>query len=60
MQEKKSNDKAIHYNENVERYSKSGKVDSAAEKAKRALDDDKQARELKQAEQRGKQRSAER
>lgn len=60
QQQKKSNDKSIHYNENAERYSKSGKVDEAAEKAKRALDDDKQSRELRQAEKRGKQRSAER
>jgi hypothetical protein len=52
----KKQDKSIHYNENAEKFAKSGKVDAAAEKAKRALEDEKQARELREAEKRGKQR----
>jgi hypothetical protein len=52
----KKQDKSIHYNENAEKFAESGKVDPAAEKAKRALDDEKQARELREAEKRGKQR----
>ena len=53
-------DNAIHYNEDVERHAKSGKPQQAAEKAKQALNDEKEARELRQAEETGKSRSAER
>jgi hypothetical protein len=53
-------DKAIHYNEEVERHGKSGKTEQAAEQAKQALNDEQQARELRQAEEKGKSRSADR
>jgi hypothetical protein len=53
-------DNAIHYNEDVERHAQSGKPQQAAEKAKQALNDDKEAGELRQAEEKGKSRSAER
>ena len=54
----KKRDKAIHYNENAEKFAKSGKVARSAEKAMRALDDEKQAKELRAAEKVGKSRAA--
>jgi hypothetical protein len=45
--------KAIHYNENVEEFASSGKVEESARKAKEALDDDEQAVELQRAETKG-------
>ena len=47
-------DKAIHYNENAEKYAESGKVDAAARKAVEALDDETEAIELQKAETLGK------
>jgi hypothetical protein len=47
-------DKAIHYNENVEAYVKSGKVEPNARKAAAALDDEEEAIELQRAETVGK------
>ena len=47
-------DKAIHYNENVEAYAKSGKVEPNAKKAAEALDDEEEAVELQRAETIGK------
>jgi hypothetical protein len=54
------NDKALHINEQVEQHANSGKVQEAADKAKRALDDESQAKDLKQAEEQGKSRAADR
>jgi hypothetical protein len=50
-------DKAIHYNENVEKYAKSGRVEKGARKAEAALADPKQSKELKRAEEEGKKRA---
>jgi hypothetical protein len=50
----KAGDKAIHYNENAEAYARSGKPAPAAERAKKALDDKREAAALKRAEQAGK------
>ena len=54
---KPGGNRAIHYNENVEKYASSGKAKQAAERAKRALQDPKQAAELRQAEKAGKRRA---
>jgi hypothetical protein len=53
----KRSDEAIHYNENAAKYAASGKPQPAADRAKRALQDPKQASELKRAEKAGKRRS---
>lgn len=54
MRKRSSSDKAIHYNENVEKYARSGKVTPAAERAKRALQNPREAAELRRAEKEGK------
>ena len=54
----KKQDKAIHYNENAEKYAKSGKVKEAAKEAQRAVEDDKEKKELREAEKKGKERAA--
>ena len=53
----KASDKAIHYNENVQNYVRSGKVSAAAERAKRALENTREAAELRRAEKAGKRRA---
>ena len=45
--------KPIHYNQNVEEFAKSGKVEESAREAKRALDDENEAIELQKAETKG-------
>jgi hypothetical protein len=54
---KPSRDRAIHYNENVANYAESGKAKAAAEQAKRAVQDPRQAAALKKAEKAGKSRA---
>ena len=49
-----SQDNTIHYNENVRKFSKSGKVDKSARKAEKALEDEDRAREMREAETEGK------
>jgi hypothetical protein len=53
----KKPDKAIHYNQNVEEYAKAGKVEAAAEAARRAVEDEKSAKRLREAEKKGKARA---
>lgn len=60
QEQPRRSDDAIHYNEWVERYARSGKIEPAAQKAMQALNDEQQARELRKAEEQGKSRSAER
>ena len=45
--------KPIHYNQNVEEFAKSGKVEESAREAMRALDDENEAIELQKAETKG-------
>lgn len=49
-----SQDNTIHYNENVRKFSKSGKVDESAKKAEKAFENEDQAREMREAETEGK------
>jgi hypothetical protein len=51
---KAGRDQAIHYNENVAEYASSGKASQAAEQAKRAIQDPRQAKSLRKAEKAGK------
>jgi len=48
-----------HYREATERYVAGGKVEHAADEARRAVDDEKEARELKRAEEEGRSRAKE-
>jgi len=50
----KPSEELIHYNANARKFAKSGKVERSAEKAREAIDDPKQSRELKEAERKGK------
>jgi hypothetical protein len=54
---KAGRDQAIHYNENVAEYASSSKAKQAAERAKRAIQDPRQAKALQRAEKAGKRRA---
>jgi hypothetical protein len=54
---KAGRDQAIHYNENVAEYASSSKAKEAAERAKRAIQDPRQAKALRKAEKAGKRRA---
>ena len=51
---KPARDQAIHYNENAAKYAGSGRAKEAAEQAKRAIQDPRQAAALRKAEKAGK------